>query len=228
MSCEIIKTNVPSLLARELTGDERRMVLRHMEECGRCRAEMSELEKTWKYMDRWEIEEPSAAIKAKVMAAAKDELAGAHMPWWATLTRSVIFQTVLGALGFSMIIYLIFPYDKIINLCETLILKSAFFAYFPKGLIYFVLGLLYGLVPISISGICFSKPMEKNPLIRGPGAGSIFAGFLVPFFIVKCPEFTSGLIFIMALGIITGALSGATGTLWVLSKMKMEASSKLT
>jgi hypothetical protein len=224
MSCEIIKTNVPSLLAGELTGDGRRMVLRHMEECSLCRAEMAELEETWKHMDRWEIQEPSAAIKAKVMAVAKDELAGAHMPWWSTLPRSVIFQTVLGALGFSMIIYLIFPYDKIINLCETLILKSAFFAYFPKGLIYFALGLLYGLVPISISGICFSKPMEKNPLIRGPGVGSIFAGFLVPFFIVQCPEFTSGLIFIMALGIITGALSGATGTLWVLSKMKMEAS----
>jgi hypothetical protein len=224
MSCEIIKTNIPSLLAGELTGDERRRVLRHMEECCLCRAEVSELEKTWMYMDQWEIEEPSPAIKARVMAAAQEQLAGAHMPWWLTLPRSVIFQTVLGALGFSMIIYLIFPYDKIINLCETLILKSAFFAYFPKGLIYFALGLLYGLVPISISGICFSKPMEKNPLIRGPGVGSIFAGFLVPFFIVQCPEFTSGLIFIMALGIITGALSGATGTLWVLSKMKMEAS----
>ncbi len=224
MSCEIIKTNIPSLLAGELSGDERRRVIRHMEACSRCRAEMAELEETWKHMDRWEIQEPSAALKARVMAAAQEQLAGAHMPWWLTLSRSVIFQTVLGALGFSMIIYLIFPYDKIINLCETLILKSAFFAYFPKELIYFALGLLYGLVPISISGICFSKPMEKNPLIRGPGAGSIFAGFLVPFFIVQCPEFTSGLIFIMALGIITGALSGATGTLWVLSKMKMEAS----
>ncbi len=224
MSCEIIKNDIPSLLAGELTGNEHSRMLHHLEECSLCRTEMSELEKTWMNMDRWEIEKPSSAVRAKVMAAAKDELAGAHMPWWSALPRSVIFQTVLGALGFSMILYLIFPYDKIINLCETLILKSAFFAYFPKGMIYFALGLLYGLVPISISGICFSKPMEKNPLIRGPGVGSIFAGFLVPFFIVQCPEFTSGLIFIMALGIITGALSGATGTLWVLSKMKMEAS----
>lgn len=224
MSCEIIKTNMPSLLAGELTVDEHSRMLRHMEACHLCRTEMEELEKTWKYMDQWEIEYPSAAMKARVMAAAKNELAGGHMPWWSTLTRSVIFQTVLGALGFSMIIYLIFPYDKIINSCETLILKSAFFAYFPKSLIYFVLGLLYGLVPIAISGICCSGRIEDNPLIKGLGIGAIFAAFLIPFFIIQCPQFEAGLIFIMALGIITGALSGGTGTLWVLSRVRMEAS----
>jgi hypothetical protein len=195
-----------------------------MEDCALCRKDVEELRETWEQLDQWEMEDPSSTIKAKVMAFAREELESVHIPWWLALARSSIFQTVLGALGFSMIIYLVLPYNKIINLCETLILKDAFLAVFPKGVIYFTLGLLYGLVPISISGICFSKPMEKNPLIRGPGAGSIFAGFLVPFFIVQCPEFTSGLIFIMALGIITGALSGATGTLWVLSKMKMEAS----
>jgi hypothetical protein len=222
MSCEIIKTNIPSLLAEELSADERRRVLRHMEECSLCRAEMAELEKTWKYMDRWEIEEPSPAIKARVMAVAKEELAGAYMPWWSAFPRSVIFQIVLGALGFSMIIYLIFPYDKIINLCETLILKSAFFAYFPKGMIYFALGLLYGLVPISISGICFSGRIEENPLVKGLGIGAIFAAFLIPFFIIQCPQFEVGLIFIMALGIVTGALSGGMGTIWVLNRVRME------
>jgi hypothetical protein len=158
------------------------------------------------------------------MAAAREELENVHLPWWSNLQRFVIFQTVLGALGFSMILYLIFPYDRIINLCETLILKSALFAYFPKGLIYFALGLLYGLVPISISGICFSGRAAQKPLVKGLGVGVIFAAFLVPFFIIQCPEFASGLVFIMALGIVAGALSGGTGTLWVLNKMKMEAS----
>jgi hypothetical protein len=224
MSCEIIKTNIPSLLTGELTGDEHQRMLRHMEECSLCRTEMSEYEKTWMYMDRWEIEKPSSAIKARVMAAAKDELAGAHMPLWATFPRSVIFQTVLGAFGFSMILYLIFPYDKIINLCETLILKSAFFAYFPKGLIYFALGLLYGLVPISISGIFFSGRIKDNPMVKGLGIGAIFAAFMIPFFILQCPQFEAGLIFIMALGIITGALSGGPGTLWLLSRVRAETS----
>jgi len=224
MRCEIIKNDIPSLLAGELTGDEYSRLLRHLEACGLCCTEMSEFEKTWMYMDRWEVENPSSAIKAKVMAVAKDELEEVHMPWWATLPRSVIFQTVLGALGFSMIIYLIFPYNKIINLCETLILKSAFFAYFPKGLIYFALGLLYGLVPISTSGICFSGRIEDNPLVKGLGIGAIFAAFLIPLFILQCPQFEAGLIFIMALGIITGALSGGPGTIWLLTRVKMETS----
>jgi hypothetical protein len=90
--------------------------------------------------------------------------------------------------------------------------------------IYFALGLLYGLVPISISGICFSGRAAEKPLVKGLGVGVIFAAFLIPFFVVQCPQFASGLVFVMALGIIAGALSGATGTLWVLSKMKMEAS----
>jgi hypothetical protein len=224
MSCEIIKNDIPSLLAGEMTGDEHSGILRHMETCSLCRTEMSEFEKTWMYMDRWEIGKPSAAMRARVMAAARDELAGAHLPWWSTLPRSVIFQTVLGALGFSMIIYLIFPYNKIINLCETLILKSAIFAYFPKGLIYFALGLLYGMVPISISGICFSGRIEDNPFVKGLSIGAIFAAFLIPFFILQCPQFEAGLIFIMALGIITGALSGGPGTLWLLSRVRMEKS----
>ncbi len=222
MSCEIIKNDIPSLLAGELTGDEHSRMLRHLEACSLCRTEMSELEKTWMYMDQWEIEKPSPAIKAGVMAVAKEELAGAYMPWWSAFPRSVIFQIVLGAVGFSMILYLIFPYDKIINLCETLILKRAFFAYFPKGMIYFALGLLYGLVPISISGICFSGRIEENPLVKGLGIGVIFAAFLIPFFIIQCPQFEAGLIFIMALGIVTGALSGGMGTIWVLNRVRME------
>jgi hypothetical protein len=47
---------------------------------------------------------------------------------------------------------------------------------------------------------------------------------LIPFFVVQCPQFASGLVFVMALGIITGALSGGTGTLYLLSKMRTEAS----
>ncbi len=225
MSCENIKTHIPLFLAEGLSPDEREEMLSHMEECTQCRTEMEELSATWSLLDRWEIEEPSARIKSRLMAAAREELESVHVPWWQTLRRSFIFQTVLGALGFSMIIYLIFPYDKIINLCETNILKGAFLAYFPKGFIYFVLGLLYGLVPISISGICFSRHAEENPLTKGLGVGFVFAAFLVPFFILQCPEFASGLIFIMALGMIVGAISGGTGTFWVLSRGKMEAAS---
>ncbi len=223
MDCENIKTNIPSLLADELSRDDSDRMLRHMEECAQCRNEMAELEKTWKLMDQWKIEEPSAIIKSRLMAAVKEELQGIHVPWWASFRISFIFQTVLGALGLSMIIYLLFPYDKIINLCETNMLKGGLLTFFPKDLIYFVLGLLYGLVPISISGICLLKSIGEHPLIKGLVAGAIFATFLVPFFIVQCPEFASGLIFIMALGIIAGSLSGGTGIFWVLNRIRMEA-----
>lgn len=224
MSCESIKTNLPSLLTEELPSDERHRVLRHMEDCALCRKDVEELRETWEQLDQWEMEDPSSTIKAKVMAFAREELESVHIPWWLALARSSIFQTVLGALGFSMIIYLVLPYNKIINLCETLILKDAFLAVFPKGVIYFTLGLFYGLVPISISGICFLKPIKKNPLIRGLGTGAVFAAVLVPFFVLQCPGFEAGFIFIMALGIIAGSLSGGTGTLWILSRVKVEVS----
>jgi hypothetical protein len=60
---------------------------------------------------------------------------------------------------------------------------------FPRGMIYFILGLFYGLVPISNSSICFLKPFKKNQMIMG-------------------------------LGIVSGSLSGATGTIWVFNKVK--------
>jgi hypothetical protein len=127
----------------------------------------------------------------------------------------------LGALGFSIIIYLALPYSKIIKLCETLILNETFLALFPRGVIYFILGLFYGLVPISISSICFLKPFKKNQMIMGLGASVVFAAFLVPFFIIQCPGFEVGLIFIMALGIVSGSLSGGTGTIWVLNRVRV-------
>ena len=43
MSCEIIKTNIPSLLVGRLSADESHRVLRHMEECMLCRNEIEEL-----------------------------------------------------------------------------------------------------------------------------------------------------------------------------------------
>jgi len=222
MSCEIIKANIPSLLTEELPADKHNRMLRHIKECDSCRREMVDLEKTWTLMDQWEIEDPSSAIKAKTMAFAQEELERIHAPWWLTLARSFIFQTVLGALGFSMIIYLALPYNKIINLCETIILNEAFLALFPRGMIYFILGLFYGLVPISISSICFRKPFKKIQMIMGLGASAVFAAFLVPFFILQCPGFEIGLIFIMALGIVSGSLSGGTGTIWVLNRARAE------
>ena len=220
MNCELIKANIPSLLTEELPVDERNRVLRHMKECTVCHQEMVDLEKTWTRMDQWEIEDLSSTIKARIMAFAREELESVKISWWLSLARSFIFQTVLGALGFSMIIYLALPYNKIINLCETLILNEAFLALFPRGAIYFILGLFYGLVPISISSICFLKPFKKNQMIMGLGASIVFAAFLVPFFILQCPGFEVGLIFIMALGIVSGSLSGGTGTIWVLNRVR--------
>lgn len=222
MSCETIKANIPSLLTEELPADERNRLLCHIEECDSCRQEMVDLEKTWTLMDQWETEQPSATIKASIMVFAREELESVKIAWWLSLARSYIFQTVLGALGFSLIIYLALPYNKIINLCETLILNEAFLALFPRGAIYFILGLFYGLVPISISSICFLKPVKKNQLLMGLGASAVFAAFLVPFFILQCPGFEVGLIFIMALGIVTGSLSGGTGTIWVLNRARAE------
>jgi Putative zinc-finger len=221
MKCESIKTNIPSLLAEDISPDERIEMLRHMEGCRQCRNEMEEMGKTWKLMDRWKIEEPSARIKSRLMAAAREELQQVDVPWWSSLRRSFVFRSVLGALGFSLIIYFIFPYGKTVQLCETNILNGGLLALFPKGLIYFALGLLYGLVPMSISGICFSERIEESPMIQGLGAGLIFAAFLVPFFIARCPEFSLGLILIMALGILAGSLSGGTGTLLVLNRVRM-------
>ncbi len=224
MSCETIKNIIPSLLAEELPEHERNRMLLHMEGCSLCRKELTALEKSWKLMDQWKIEAPSARIKSRLMTAVRKELQEVQIPWWVSFKRSYLFRTVLSALGLSLIIYLIFPYARVVELCETNISNNGVLAFFPKGLIYFVLGLLYGVVPVSISGICFSKSVEENPLIKGLGIGSIFAAFLVPFFIMQCPEFASGLIFIMALGIIVGSLSGGMGTLWVFSSVSMRIS----
>jgi hypothetical protein len=172
MMCESIKTNIPSLLVEEISPNDRVEILRHMEGCRQCRNEMEELEKTWELMDQWKIEEPSASMKSRLMAVAREEIEAVHVTWWSTLRRSFIFRTVLGALGLSMI-------------------------------------------------ICFSKRVEDNPMFKGLGAGAIFATFLVPFFILRCPEFAFGLIFMMALGIIIGSLSGGLATLWVLSRVRM-------
>ena len=165
MNCELIKANIPSLLNEELPADERHRVIRHIEECDSCRREMADFEKTWTLMDQWETEGPSTTIKTRTMAFAREELESVKMTWWLSLARSFIFQTVLGALGFAMIIYLALPYNKIINLCETLILNEAFLALFPRGMIYFILGLFYGLVPISISSIYFLKSFKKKHMI---------------------------------------------------------------
>jgi hypothetical protein len=221
MKCESIKTNIPSLLVEDISPNERVEILRHLEGCTRCSREMEELEETWKLMDQWKIVEPSASMKSRLMAVAREEVEAVHVTWWSTLRRSFIFRTVLGALGLSIIIYFIFPYDNAIELCETNILNGGLLAFFPKELIYFLLGLLYGMIPVSISGICFSKGVEGIPMFKGLGAGAIFATFLVPFFILRCPEFAFGLIFMMALGIIVGSLSGGLGTLWVLSRVRM-------
>ncbi|WP_413886854.1 anti-sigma factor family protein, partial [Candidatus Desulfatibia sp.] len=43
MSCENIKTNILSFLAAELSSDEHKEILHHIEGCTPCRMEMEEL-----------------------------------------------------------------------------------------------------------------------------------------------------------------------------------------
>ena len=69
MDCEHIKLNIPSLLTDGLSPDECHGMLRHMGGCAQRRHEVEELKKTWKLMDQWKIEEPSAMIKSRLIAA---------------------------------------------------------------------------------------------------------------------------------------------------------------
>jgi hypothetical protein len=85
VSCEIIKTYIPSLLTEELPVDERNRLLRHIEDCDSCRQEMVDLEKTWTLMDQWETEDPSSTIKAGIMAFAREELESVKIAWWLSL-----------------------------------------------------------------------------------------------------------------------------------------------
>lgn len=224
MDCDRARTDMPLFVGEALSREECRAMLNHMEGCPRCRQEMEELGRVWKMLDRWEVEEPSPRVKSRLMATVRAELQDSRVGWWIDLLRSFVFPTVAGAIGLSLIIYLLFPYGRVINLCEASILNGGLLSLFPRGLIYFVLGLLYGLAPISISGIYFSRWVKEKRMIKGLEAGAISAGFLVPFFVVQCPEFTFGLVFMIAWGMVGGLLLGATGSLWLSRRARMEAS----
>ena len=73
--------------------------------------------------------------------------------------------------------------------------------------------------------VTYGDTIFKSGALSNPSHNSsLLLSSLIPFFILQCPQFEAGLIFIMALGIITGALSGGPGTIWLLTRVKMETS----
>jgi anti-sigma factor RsiW len=55
--------------SRPLVEDARK----HLAECGECKAEMAEMEATWKLLDEWQAPEPSAFFDAKLYARLRTE-----------------------------------------------------------------------------------------------------------------------------------------------------------
>ncbi len=220
MDCESLKNYIPSILSGDVSEDEHRRAAHHLQTCRQCRHAEAEMAHIWSLLDRVGSQEPSKAVKSRLMAAAQVELGNMPPAWWKMLLRPSFFRTVSSALGLSLIISLIFPYDRAVALCEQNILNGGIFAFLPQDLVYFLLGVLYGLVPVALAEFFCSKTIMDRPGVMGFGAGLVTAAFLIPFFVVQCPQFTFSLVLTMVLGITAGATAGGLGTSMALNRLK--------
>lgn len=220
MDCEAVKNNFPSILIGDLSEDEHQQVAHHLQTCSQCRNAKTEMDRLWSMLDRVESQAPSKTVKARLMAAAQLELGKKHPAWWKALASPSFFATVLSALGLALIIHLILPYDRAIALCKQSILSGGIFSLLPETFTYFTLGVLYGLVPVALAELFCLKADMDRPGAVGFGAGLVTAAFLVPFFVIQCPQFTFSLILTMVLGISAGTLAGGLGASMAINRFK--------
>lgn len=215
MNCEAIKSLVTSHLAGELSQSEALDFNNHMIQCRECRDELAALCKVWEVMGEWQDFEPGADLGNSVLTRIKEE-AGQSSNWLGSRVGLVLFSALAASLlsvGSSVALH----YGKAVKLSRLALQELGTLGYLPDSAIFFLVGCLYGLLPLLVVGLIVGR-MAEGGLRLCSGVVAVFLLITLPYVAIECRTFGLGFALSLLSGLAIGAFSGSVGGFYLGSR----------
>lgn len=200
MDCQGIRESYVATLTTG--GDFPADLARHVRECDGCRDELAGLAATWATLGRLPLVEPSPALASRLRRrlrwAVVWETAGSW-PGWQGAALAGVFGVVI-----SVLLSVVLPYDAMAALCRDLAPR-----FLPGPAAYWVAGLIYGLLPMSLAGALAGRGRGLLRSLGAVEAALVFLIVVLPYVVARCSEFPVALLTGFLGGIAAGGVAGA-------------------
>lgn len=215
MDCADIQERTTAYLAEELSPVEREQVLTHLATCSGCRQETETLRSTWELLGTWREVSPSPALESRVLGNLGRELPWAAFSSQPKMQPRLVAASALIAALLSILNALLLPYEKAAALCADALRSFDPFVGLSDAPIYFLVGSIYGMVPLLCVGFVSGRWIRGQTPTQGLLTGCLFIVLMTPFLLVACSELPILLTAVLLAGLTVGAMSGGIGGSWI-------------
>lgn len=215
MDCADIQERTTAYFAEELSPVEREQVLTHLATCSACRQETEALHSTWELLGTWREVSPSPALESRVLANLRHELPEAVVGRQPKVQPRLVAASALVAALLSILNALLLPYEKAAALCADTLRSLDPFVGLSDAPIYFLVGSVYGLVPLLCVGFVSGRWIRGQAPTQGLLTGCLFIVLMIPFLLAACSMLPILLTVALLAGLTVGAISGGIGGSWI-------------
>ena len=231
----IVCQDVDLRLIELLVGDPPPDLLFHLKSCPGCREKRGKWSRLWGLMDRWEEEKPSGEIIESVLALVRADLRGeaaqrgrrkpssleaeakSSPSWWASGVGVILISALIASL-LSMGSSVALHYGKAVHLSQRAFQELGFLGYLPESAIFFLVGCLYGLLPLLLVGLILGRIAHGDRSSLSFWVVAIFLLVTLPYTVVECRTFALSFALSLIGGLTVGALSGGVAGFYLASR----------
>jgi len=202
VDCEQVRTRLTECLFSEPAGPDGTALRAHLAACRGCAKELAALRETWSLLGRSPDLEPDPTIGRGLVRRVR---------WWilrvALLApggwRAAALAAVI-AVGLSIGLSLLIPYDTLVALCRQVVAGLA-----PEAGAFLLAGAAYGAMPLAL-GVFFGwRRGSPGPWLGASEATLLFLILLAPYVVVQCRGFPLPAQVSFMGGLALGALGGS-------------------
>lgn len=215
MNCEGIKNLMTSYLAGELSQSESVTVETHVSQCRGCGNELATLRRVWNLMGEWEDREAAAYLESTVLGRIRAEPQSQPVPsWLGDGITQILFSALIASL-LSIVGSVLLGYGKAVRLSKLGLQELGILAYLPDSTIFFIVGCLYGLLPLLVVGLTLARIADGGGLRLGLWVVALFLLITLPYVVIECRTFAVAFTLSLIGGLAVGAFSGSAAGLYL-------------
>ncbi len=214
MDCDHVRPLMTAHLGGSETPEEWEGLRHHLRCCPPCRAEAEGLIGTWNALAELPDADAPAGVWERIQSALPAPITRPvrRTPWIAHAATAAIAALV------SVAASLLLPYERAVRLCSDGLNRLIPPAALPDPALFFVVGLVYGLVPLGLVALAAARRLTGAGGHPGLGAGLLFAALAFPYVLIACSGLPGTLATALLAGIAAGALAGGPAGVWVGNK----------
>ncbi len=221
MDCSQARPLIAVHLVGSDTQEEWQALRHHFRSCPVCRSEAEALLSIWNVLSALPDVEVPATVWERIQAAlpAPATRPASQAPWLAPSATAGLAVLV------SIVASWLLPYERAVSLCSEGLRRLFPSATLPDPAVFFVIGFLYGLLPLGLVVLVGASRIYHSGGHPGIVAGLVFTLLVLPYVVIVCGGLPAASTVALMAGILVGAFAGGPAGIWAGGRFLTPASS---